>query len=91
MSFIQHYKNAKTCIAQMKRCEWIPLWNSLSNSYITAERNGLSLWLDNGPFFTDIDERNYFGYLFRHWVYWNGVWKLKNSPHPSKNTPVLED
>lgn len=91
MSIIQQYKNARTCIAQMKRGEWTPIWNSITGSYITAERKGMSLWLANGPFFTDIDDKNYFGYLFRHWVYLSGVLKLRLTPHPNKYTPILED
>jgi hypothetical protein len=92
MPLKQHYKNAKTCIAQIKRGEWVPRWNPLSGKYITAGRGDMRLWLANGPWFTDIDEKNYFGLLFRHWV-WFAARGLRGTPAPGfdPSTPVLED
>lgn len=92
MSFKQHYLNAKTCIAQIKRGEWIPNWNPLHNAYLAAYRGGMRLWIANGSFFTDIDDKNYFGLLFRHWV-WFAARPLRRTPGPgtTTQTPVLED
>ena len=89
--FSQHYRNAKACIAQMKRGEWIPEWNLFDRSYIRAERNGMNLWVGNGPWFVDIDDKNYFGLLFRHWVWYAGAWKLRYAKKPKIEVPVLDD
>jgi hypothetical protein len=90
-NFIQHYKNAKTCIAQIKRGEWTPRWNSLSEKFLTAHRNGMELWIGNGAWFVDIDEKNYFGLLFRHWVWHAAAWRLHRVKAKKEPVPVLAD
>ena len=56
-------------IKELKRGEW-----EFDGDYITAERNGFILWCGNGGFWTDIEiYGNYFGYFWRHVVYWFGV------------------
>jgi hypothetical protein len=90
--FIQHYKNAKTCIAQIKRGEWVAEWNPISGAYLTAYRGNLELWIGNGSFFCDICDKNYFGILFRHWVWIAGAWKLHYQEAPERKVvPVLTD
>lgn len=91
-AFMRHYHNAKICVAQIKRGEWTPSWNPLSRSYITAERSGRELWLANGPWFCDIDNKNYFGLLWR-WRVWWASRRLAHAPVPAGaiTAPVLED
>ena len=81
MTFVERLKmqhrNARKCINQIRAGEWVPVYNRLKNTHITAERGGLRLWLSNGPPFCDIDDKNYFGILFRFWVYFAASRKLK--------------
>lgn len=86
--FIQHYRNAKVCIAQMRRGEWLPRWNPISHTYITAWRSGHELWIGSGGWFVQIDGTDYFGLLFRHWVWWAGARRL-HSTKPPKPEPKL--
>ena len=92
-NFIQHYKNASLCIEQIKNKEWeLSSPNIFDGEIYTAHRNGQYLWLANGGFFTDIEVilgkgKNYFGYFWRHYVWWFGVKKyLLKKPE----VPILE-
>lgn len=86
IKFVQHYRNAKTCIAQIRRGEWKPRWNPIGGEYMTAHRGDMELWIANGGWFVDIDRRNYFGLLFRHWVWIAAARKLRGV-----TTPTLTD
>lgn len=81
---IHHWKNAQAVIKQIKNGEWILRWNPISNEHLTAKRvNGHSscekdeLWLGNGGFFVDVNNKNAFGLLFRHYVWWAAARKFK--------------
>ena len=92
-NFIQHYKNARLCVEQIKNGEWkLSPPNMFDGEIYTAKRNNQYLWITNESFFVDIKEgifgkyENYFGYFWRHYVWWFGVKKylLKNE------VPILE-
>lgn len=64
---------ALAVIEQLHNGEWEYQWNRISESALTAYRNGKRLWCGNGGFFTDIDGSNCFGFFWRHVVWWLGV------------------
>ena len=83
-NFIQRYKNAKKIIEQIKRSEWIPDYNYISQEHLTADRDGLILWIGNGSFFCEIEknkynplDQKYFGLFWRHYVWWSAARRLK--------------
>ena len=88
-NFVQRFRNAQKVIEQIKRGEWMPIWNPYSRKHLTAHRDGLVLWLGNGAFFCDIsgnqffhcDARlnNYFGLFWRHYVWFAAARKLRRS------------
>lgn len=81
-NFVQRFRNAQKVIEQIKRGEWMPIWNPYSIKHLTAYRDGLELWLGNGSFFCDIcDARlnNYFGLFWRHYVWFAAARKLRRS------------
>lgn len=78
MSFIHNYKNARAVVEQIRRGEWVPRYNPLSNDFLIAEKDGYELWLANGSFFCDINHDNSFGYIFRHYVYYAASRKLRS-------------
>ena len=88
--FITRYHNAKKAIAQIRAGEWEPLWNSLALEHLTAHRDGLELWLGNGPWFCEIKGYGgspHFGLLWRHWVYWAAARKLKRDGNKDREAP----
>jgi hypothetical protein len=72
-----HWKNCKAVIKQINNNEWKPRLNPLTQSCLTAHRDGRELWLGNGSFFCDVDDGNVFGYILRHYVYHKATKKLK--------------
>ena len=88
-NFVQRFRNAQTAIGQIKRGEWMPLWNPYSMKHLTAHRDGLELWLGNGSFFCDISGNapfrcdgsgnTYFGLFWRHYVWFAAARKLRRS------------
>lgn len=90
-NFIQRYKNAKLCVEQIKNGEW-----KFAREYPGAEeyrivKDTLHIWICNGPFFLevcngDIKDLDYFGYFWRHYVWWFGVKKYLLN----KEAPILE-
>jgi hypothetical protein len=88
-NFITRFYNAKTVIQQIRNGEWEPcLWSTDLNMYLAAKRDGLELWIGNGPFFCEIEKKEgtlpYFGLFWRHWVYWAAVRKLLYDADQSK-------
>ncbi len=75
--FIQRYRNARTAVQQIRRGEWVPLYNSLCNECLTAHRGGLELWIGTGAWFCEIDG-NYFGLFWRHYVWWAAARQMKH-------------
>lgn len=88
-NFIQQFRNAKTCIAQIRRGEWVPEYNIYSRKHLTARRKGLELWLGNGAFFCDIDN-TCFGLIWRHLVWWAAARKLRRDADRVHHILVLE-
>lgn len=89
---VRQYRNAKACIAQIKRGEWKPLYNPISKRHLCASRNGLELWVGNGAWFCEING-GYFGLLWRHWVWWAAARKMTRNADRNmrqKNMPVLD-
>ena len=80
-NFVQRFRNAQKAIEQIKRGEWMPIWNPYSRKHLTAHRDGLELWLGNGAFFCDISGNlnNYFGLFWRHYVWFAAARKLRRS------------
>lgn len=92
MEIVERWKNSRAVIGQIRAGEWVPLWNRLDCSYITAERDGKALWLGNGPFFCDVSNLNAFGLLLRHYVWYAAARKLVKDATKKRNhkgTPVL--
>jgi hypothetical protein len=79
-NFIQRFKNAKTVIRQIKAREWRAHYNPLSRRHLTAHNGTLQLWIGNGAWFCEIDggSGNYFGLVWRHYVWWLAAKKLTN-------------
>lgn len=77
--FMQRYRNAKKCIAQIRAGEWVPHYNTPDKSHLTANRGNLELWIGNGGFFVEIMPCDvcYFGLFWRHYVWWAAARKLK--------------
>ncbi len=73
MEKISKRKAAMKTIEQLKNNEWVFRWNLKSESALTCTRKGMKIWCGNGGFFTDIYDLNYFGYFWRHIVWWKGV------------------
>lgn len=66
------YKRAKTVVEQLKRGEWKGRFNDIASGVLTLERDGVSLWVANTSFDCEIHypkSINYFGYFWRHWVW----------------------
>ena len=77
---MKNKERAMRVIEQLHAGEWKYEWNSGSKEFLTAERNGVELWCGNGPFWTDIDNTgNYFGYFWRHIVWWFGIRPTRNA------------
>lgn len=74
---VMRFRNARKAIAQIRQGEWKPVWNSIGREHLAAEKGRFRLWLGNGSFFCDIDNSNYFGLVWRHWVWWAAARKLK--------------
>ena len=68
--FRLHLANARTVVAQLKRGEWEFRYNPLTHCCCTAHRGELELWVGSGAFFCDIRDKNAFGLILRHWVWW---------------------
>ncbi len=66
-------------VKQLKNDEWDFIWDEDRSTSFFACRNDLKLWVGNGGFFTDINEANVFGYLWRHYVYWFAAIKKRNA------------
>lgn len=75
-------------IDQFKKGLWEFHWNSLTGSYVTAKYNGQEIWCANGSFFTDFhpEESNEFGYFWRHFVYWLGIYPSRKKATLLKET-----
>ena len=88
--FRLHWANARTAIDQLKRGEWEFCYNPLTKHCCVAHRGELELWVGNGAFFCDINGKNAFGFILRHWVWWaaarNGR-KLQDAKHWSAQVP----
>lgn len=82
-NFIQRYKNARLCVEQIKNGEW-----KFAREYPGAEeyrivKGTLHIWIGNGPSSLEVctvcnngvKELYYFGYFWRHYVWWFGVKK----------------
>lgn len=69
-TFTKQFKNARAVIEQLNNNEWIFDFNSLSEHCCRANRKERELWVANGAFFCDVDEKNCFGLIFRHYVWW---------------------
>ena len=78
--FMKRYANAKKAIAQIRAGEWDPHYNPLSRAHLTANRNGLELWIGNGAWFCEIrgGTGNYFGLFWRHYVWWAAARQMKS-------------
>lgn len=63
--FIAAYKSGRLKVE--------PEWNEYANGFCTADVHGKRLWVGNGPFFVDINERNAFGLIGRWLVWWHVV------------------
>jgi hypothetical protein len=88
------YRNAKTAILQIERGEWNPVYNRECRQHLHAERKGLELWLGNGAWFCEIRRGNYFGILWRHYVWWAAARRLKRDADkavPDFALKILED
>lgn len=68
--FRRQLANARTVVAQLKRGEWEFRYNPFTRHCCTAHRGKLELWVGNGAFFCDIRNKNAFGLILRHWVWW---------------------
>lgn len=68
--FMKKYANAKKAIAQIRAGEWVPYFNSIAGRNLTASRGGLELWIGNGGWFCEIKQGDYFGWFWRHYVWW---------------------
>lgn len=87
-----HKKRALRVIQQLRDGEWEFCFNSMSGEALTASRKGVELWCGNGGFFTDIrPERNYFGFFWRHIVWWFGVRRAKKEFEASKHAAINKD
>lgn len=80
--FMQQYRNAKKCVAQIRAGEWIPEYHSKSLGNAKATRGDLRLWLCSGVWFLEIQDSacndlGYFGLFWRHYVWWAAARKLK--------------
>lgn len=92
--FIENFIVARAVVKQLRNNEWEFKWNSLTGSYLTAERNGKSLWVGNiyaGGWFCDAEDGcNLFGYFWRHYVAYFGVVPAKRKAIKSKKTELLQ-
>lgn len=65
--FKKRFKNANAAVKQIRAGEWqFPV---RYGRCFTAEKDGLEIWVANGPLFCDTDPAS-FGFLFRHYVWW---------------------
>lgn len=73
-AMMNNYQRAKKVIQQFKNNEWKFQYNKHSREALTADRGSLVMWCGNGGFFTNIrNDKNTFGMILRHWVYWAGI------------------
>ncbi len=94
MRKVSKFKNAKAVIKQLKDGEWKFRYNVLSGKCLTADRGDDELWVGDGASFTDVNESNAFGLVFRHWVWWaaaRGATKAANKAAIEDRTPKLYD
>lgn len=89
--FIQRHRNAREAIAQIRRGEWTPHYNKSCGEHLAASRGTLELWIGNGAWFCEIhgEQSNYFGLVWRHWVWWAAARGLKASAEREFGVPVL--
>jgi hypothetical protein len=76
--FKQRLKNANAVIAQLRAGEWEFRFNDLAGKCFTARRKGRLLWVGDGGFFCDVNEKNAFGLLLRHYVWWMAARRERN-------------
>ncbi len=82
-NFALRFRNAKAVIRQIKDDEWKVRENGIDGIHYSARRGEFILWLANGAFFCDLQDadsrkdRNAFGLIWRHWVWWAAARKLK--------------
>lgn len=69
---LKHYANAKKAIVQLNNGEWLPAYGPEFGRVLLARRDGLELWLGNGPWFCEI-RGDYFGLFWRHYVWWKAA------------------
>jgi len=93
--FTKRLRNANAVIAQLQAGEWEFKYNNLSNKCCIAYRNGNELWVGNGAWFCDVDDKNAFGLLLRHYVWWRAAaWKTREANRnfrKKKRIPTLYD
>lgn len=90
-NFLQRYRNARLAVQQIRAGEWKPRYNSICDEYVTAERNGMELWLGNGALSCEIrgGQGKYFGWFWRHYVWWAAARRLKVDADNGITPPVL--
>lgn len=89
-NFIKQYRNAKKAVAQIKNGEWKPKFNDLCEEHLSAHRGNLSLWIGNGAWFCEINNENYFGLFWRHYVWWFAARKLKNDTEKIRKIKIVK-
>lgn len=77
---ISNYQTAKRIIQEIKKGEWRPLFNFEEKTFLVATKGDDEIWISN-PFFCELsgatEER--FGIIFRYWVWWAAVKRLKHN------------
>lgn len=65
----KRWNNCQALISQVKRGEWVPVYNKYAGECLTAVRGDNTLWIGNGSFFYDVNGSNAFGLILRHYAY----------------------
>lgn len=90
-NFIQRWRNAKAVARQIRNNEWKFYYNNIEKICCTARRNDHELWVANGGFFCDVDNKNAFGFLFRHYVWWAAARKARKQEDRQNKQSSIPD
>lgn len=77
----QRWENARAVVQQLKNGGWNFEYCEEYDDIFAATREPMRLWVCNGGWFCDISigfkNTNAFGLIFRHYVYWFGVFPIR--------------
>lgn len=87
--FMKYRANAIKCVETFRSGEWKPYMIEDKCFAAIRRSDGKELWLANGAWCCDIRDECYFGYIWRHYVWWMAGRKFVRDAERQADIPEL--